>query len=278
MAVFLSLVTAAMFGTGDFCGGLAAKRTSVVQVVLGSHLVGLVGVFVASLFLADRFVVADFLLGMAGGAFGAMGVALLYRGLARGPMGVVAPLTAMTSAAAPAAWGVGFGDSLSGLAWVGIVLAVMAIGLVSSTSSAPSSPVTGQVVGEALLSGIGFGAFFIFIDATDAVSAPWPVVGARLFTTIGIGGFVLIKGDRGALQSGGAGLLIALTGAFDTGSNVLFLYATNEGLLTIVAVLSSLYPITTVLLARLVLDERMNRIQVWGFFAAMAATVLIAAG
>ncbi len=278
MAVFLSLVTAALFGTGDFCGGLAAKRTSVVQVVLGSHLVGLVGVVAASLVLAEQFLVADFLLGMAAGAFGGLGVGLLYRGLARGPMGVVAPLTAVTSASAPAAWGVGFGDSLSGLAWIGIVLAVMAIGLVSSTSGGPASSVTVQVVVEALLSGIGFGAFFILIDATDAVSAPWPVVGSRLLTTVGIGGFLLARRGTGALEWGGAGLLIVLTGVFDTGSNVLFLYATHEGLLTTVAVLSSLYPVATVLLARLVLDERMTRPQIAGFLAAMAATVLIAAG
>ncbi|MCP4086175.1 MAG: DMT family transporter [Actinomycetia bacterium] len=278
MAVFLSLLTAALFGTGDFCGGLAAKRTSVVQVVLGSHLVGLVGVFIASLVMAERFLLGDLVLGMVGGAFGAMGVGLLYRGLARGPMGVVAPLTAMTSAAAPAAWGVGFGDELSGWAWVGIVLAVLAIGLVSSTSSAPSSPVTGQVIVEALMSGVGFGAFFIVIDATDAASAPWPVVGARLLTTVGIGFFVLVTAGPGGVQWGGATPLIALTGVFDTGSNVLFLYATHEGLLSVVAVLSSLYPITTVMLARLVLNERLTRLQLWGFLAAMAATVLIAAG
>ncbi|MCP5028716.1 MAG: DMT family transporter [Actinomycetia bacterium] len=278
MAVFLSLVTAVLFGTGDFLGGLAAKRTSVLQVVVGSHFVGLVGVFVASLVLADRFIVGDFLLGMAGGALGGMGVGLLYRGLARGPMGVVAPLTAMTSAAVPAAWGVGFGEQLSSLAWVGVVLALLAIGLASSTSSAPASPVTAQVLVEALLSGVGFGGFFVLIDATDAASSPWPIVGARLLTSVGIVLFLVASRRPVTASLAGAGSLIALTGVFDTGSNVLFLYATNQGLLSVVAVLSSLYPISTVVLARLVLDERMTRLQLWGFVIAMGATVLIAAG
>ncbi|MGB5758609.1 MAG: hypothetical protein WBM50_16965, partial [Acidimicrobiales bacterium] len=104
MAIVLSLITAAVFGTGDFCGGIAAKRASVLQVVAGSHLVGAVGATIAALVLAERFDVGDVLLGVVGGGFGVVGVALLYRRLAIGPMSVVAPLTAITSAVVPTAW------------------------------------------------------------------------------------------------------------------------------------------------------------------------------
>ncbi len=278
MAVFLSLLAAASFGTGDFCGGLASKRASVLHVVAGSHVVGLVGVVVAALLVADGFRIEDFLLGMAGGVFGGVGVGLLYRGLARGPMAVVAPLTAITSAAVPAAWGIGFGDDLSVLAGIGVLLALVAIGLVSATRETSAVPVTARVVVESLAAGGGFGGFFIFVDAAAEVSAPWPIVGARTITSAALLLFFVVARRPLAGAVAGAGWLIVLTGVFDTGSNVMFLYASEQGLLTLVAVLTSLYPVSTVILARVVLHERMSLTQLWGFAAAMGATVLIAAG
>ena len=278
MAVILSLISAAIFGAGDFAGGLATKRTRVIEVVAGSHLVGLVGVALVAVFFADEFIARDFALGAAAGAFGGLGVALLYRRLAVGPMSVVAPLTAITSAAVPAAWGAATGDSLSRLAWVGVAVALVAIGAISRSGDDSGAPVTAPVIIESLGAGAGFGAFFILIDATDAASSPWPVVGARLLTAVLLGGLVLSRPrliesrDRATLG------LIALTGVLDTGSNVIFLYATNIGDLTVVSVLSSFYPASTVLLARFVLGERMTSLQGAGFVLAIGATVLIALG
>jgi uncharacterized membrane protein len=278
MAVFLSLLTAACYGTGDFCGGLAAKKARVVQVVALSHTVGLVGVAIVTPFLADAFLWRDMGLGAVGGLFGGVAVALLYRRLAVGPMSVVAPLTAVTSAAVPAIWGVVTGDSLGPWAWVGVIMALVAITLVSMVRDGSTATVTPLVVGESLLSGVGFGAFFIFLDATDSSTAPWPIVASRVLTSVVLV-TVLIAGREPALPTEASTLrLIALVGLFDTGSNITFLYATNEGMLTLVAVLSSLYPIGTVLLARLILSERMTKPQLSGFVIAMAATVLIAAG
>lgn len=278
MAVLLALVTAALYGVGDFCGGLSAKRAEVVQVVAGSHLVGLVGVAAAAPFLADAFTARDALLGAVGGVFGGIGVALLYRRLAQGPMAVVAPLTAMTSAAVPAIWGVATGDVLSGWAWIGVVLALVAIGLVSSVRDGSAAPVTASVILESLASGVGFGTFFIFLDATTSATAPWPVVTARLVTATVLITFLVARRREVVPPEPRALGLIALVGLFDTGSNITFLYATQEGALTIVGVISSLYPVGTVLLARLVLAERMTRPQRWGFVVAMAATILIASG
>lgn len=278
MAVLLSLLTAAFYGAGDFCGGLAAKGMRVIQVVAFSHLIGLASVLALAPLVAETFTWRDFGLGALGGLAGGVGVGLLYRRLAVGPMSVVAPLTAITAAAVPAAWGVATGDSLSGWTWLGVAVALVAITLVSSVSDRESAPITVQVVAESLLSGAGFGTFFIFLDATEGATAPWPVVGARLITSVLLL-TVLVLGSRATLPTGRSNwLLIALVGLFDTGSNVTFLYASDEGLLTLVAVLSSLYPIATVLLARVVLGERMTRTQLWGFVAAMAATGLIAAG
>ncbi len=278
MAIFLSLVTAACYGTGDFCGGLAAKRARVIQVVALSHAVGLIGVLAITPFLADAFTWRDMGLGAAGGIFGGIAVALLYRRLAVGPMSVVAPLTAVTSAAVPAVWGVATGDSLGVYAWIGVVLALAAITLVSMVSDGMTAPVTPMVVLESLAAGVGFGAFFIFLDATEGATAPWPIVASRVVTSVALVS-ILVAGSQPTLPAERETLgLIALVGLFDTGSNITFLYATNEGLLTLVAVLSSLYPIGTVILARLVLSERMTKPQLWGFVMAMVATALIAAG
>ncbi len=280
MTVFLGLATAMCFGAGDFCGGMSAKRASVLFVVAFSHLVGLIGVLSLAPLLADTFTVSDFAIGALSGAVGGLGVMLLYRGLARGPMVVVAPLTAITSAAVPALWGVATGESFSGRAWIGIVIALVAIVLTSLPNEAnvAAQPVTMRVVAEALAAGSFFGLMFILLDVTDDATAPWPVVGARTLTSTLLIGFVLTRRRSEVIAGFPALPLVALAGLFDTGSNVMFLFATTLGDLTIVAVLSSLYPATTVLLARFVLDERMSRPQLAGLTAALAATVLIALG
>jgi len=280
VAIAFGLLTALFFGAGDFCGGLSAKQVSVLAVVAFSHLVGLIGVVIVAPFLAEQFIWADWFLGMLGGASGGLGVALLYRGLARGPMVVVAPLTAITSAAVPSLWGIGTGETFSGRAWLGIGIALLAIVFTSIPNAADddNAPITKSVVLESLAAGAFFGLMFILFDTTSDASAPWPVVGARVMTSGALLSFFFAR-RRSELPSVVPALpLIALTGLFDTGSNMLFLFATNLGDLTIVAVLSSLYPVTTVLLARFLLDERMSRLQSAGLIAALTATALIASG
>ena len=284
MAIVLGLLTAAFFGAGDFFGGLSAKRVSVIVVIALSHFIGLLSVTIVALSVADEFLTRDFLIGILAGIAGGVGVGLLYRGLARGPMAVVAPLTAITSAAVPAVWGVLNGETFSVVAWIGIVLAGLAIVLTSLPASQGSSvPIGARVIAESLLAGTFFGVLFILFDTTSASSAPWPVVGARLITATLLLGWLLLarRNDLRSVLSGGSGNivgLIALTGLFDTGSNVLFLITTSLGDLTIAAVLSSLYPVSTVILARFVLDERMSRVQFSGLVAAITATALIALG
>jgi uncharacterized membrane protein len=157
VTIFLSLLTGAIFGTGDFCGGLSAKRATILQVVAGSHAVGLLGVTAAAFLLADEFSTRGLALGAAGGLFGGIGVSFLYRRLAVGPMAVVAPITAIASASVPALWGALRGDSLSLLAWLGVMLALVAIGLVSASNGGPVANISPQVIGESLLAGLGFG-------------------------------------------------------------------------------------------------------------------------
>ncbi|NDH23880.1 MAG: DMT family transporter [Actinobacteria bacterium] len=277
MAITLALLTAALFGTGDFLGGLAGKRMSVLRVLAISHTIGLVLITIGAVVIADEFLLRDLAWGALAGIAGFIGLALLYRGLARGPMGVVAPLTAITSAAVPAGWGLLIDDeSLAGTAWIGVVVALLAIGLASASPIEQSSVSLAAIV-EALLAGVGFGLMFVGLDQTVEASAPWPVVGGRLMTVSAMAVFFFIVKRESPLPSVRADIrLPAIAGLVDTFSNALFLYATLEGDLAIVAVLSSLYPIATVILARLVLGERLTRLQQSGFVAAMVATTLIA--
>lgn len=278
--IVLSLATAVVFGTGDFFGGLATKRASVVQVIAGSHLVGLAGVTVASLALAESFRWDDLALGAMAGAFGAIGVAFLYRRLAVGPMQIVAPLTAITSAVVPVAWGAIVGERLSTVVWLGIALGLVAIALVSYADQPAEveRAVTVRVVGESLLAGCGFGALFILLDATEASSAPWPVVGARLVTSVVLTVVLLARRQPVVPAQPTIVGLIAATGLFDTAANVGFLLATVRGELAVVAVLTSLYPLATAVLAAIVLGERLTNVQSLGFVGALGATALITAG
>lgn len=278
MAILLGLLTATFFGAGDFCGGLSTKRTSVINVVAFSHFVGLLSVITITPFIADGFAWRDVGIGAAAGILGGLAVVGLYRGLANGPMAVVAPLTAVTSAAFPAIWGTLSGESLSGLAWVGILIALVAIALSSLPSNVSAAGVTIRTILESLAAGVGFGAMFVLFDLTTDSSAPWPVVGARATTSAALLLFVLFVRKVDLAEVRPAAGLILLTGIFDTGSNVLFLIATTIGDLTVVAVLSSLYPISTVVLARFVLDERMSRLQLTGMSMALIATAFIALG
>ena len=277
MAITLALLTAALFGTGDFLGGLAGKRMSVLRVLAISHTIGLVLITIGAVVIADEFLLGDLAWGALAGIAGFIGLALLYRGLARGPMGVVAPLTAITSGAVPAGWGHLIDDeSLAGTAWIGVVVALLAIGLASASPIEQSSVSLAAIV-EALLAGVGFGLMFVGLDQTVEASAPWPVVGGRLMTVSAMAIFFFIVKRESPLPPVRADIrLPTIAGLVDTCSNALFLYATLEGDLAIVAVLSSLYPIATVLLARLVLGERLTRLQQSGFVAAMVATTLIA--
>ncbi len=298
MVVVLALITAALFGAGDFLGGLAARKTRVVQVVAGSHVIGAIGSVTAALLLAETVTVEALALGALGGGLGLVGVVLLYRRLAAGPMSVVAPLTALTSAVVPTSWGLLGGERLSMLGWFGVVLGLMAVLLVSSGSDGGSggpegSPaVTVQVVAESLLAGVGFGGIFIALDATETATAPWPVAAARVITSTVLLGALAIDRRRRVGRAGGqhdgTGFVIpterrtlvwiGAVGVLDTGANISFLYATALGDLAIVSVLSSLYPISTVVLARLVLGERMSRSQGAGFIVAMGATELLVLG
>jgi drug/metabolite transporter (DMT)-like permease len=204
---------------------------------------------------------------------------LLYRGLAIGPMSVVAPLTAVLSAMVPVIVGVARGERPGLLALGGVVLAVPAmvlIGRESGTRVGP--PVSRGAVLSALAAGMSFGGFYVLLAQTGHDGGAWPLVGQRAASVFILLGFTAVALRRGtpAVPRGRVLGLAAIAGVTDFVANLAYVLATHRGLLALVAVLSSLYPATTLLLARTMLSERLARHQVGGLLLAAVAVGLIA--
>jgi drug/metabolite transporter (DMT)-like permease len=277
VAVLLALASAVVYGAADFCGGLASRRASSFAVVAVSQAAGLVVLLLLLPWLGGDVTVADLAWGAGAGLAGAVGLVLFYRALAEGVMSVVAPVTAVAAAAVPVLVGVAFGERLGVVAALGIALALVAVVLVSAEDGLSSllRARPGSLT-PALLAGASFGLFFVLLDRTDDDAGLTPLVAARVMSV----GFVLVLAlstgqslriPRDALPT------VLLAGIGDMTANGLFLLATQQGgQLAIVGVLASLYPASTVLLAQVVLRERLVGTQVAGLAAAVAAVALIA--
>jgi drug/metabolite transporter (DMT)-like permease len=287
VAVLLGLLAGATYGTADFLGGLGSKRNPTVRVVAVSQAVGLAVYLVALPFLpGGRFTPEAWLWGGLSGLAGAVGIGFLYRGLARGRMSVVAPVTAVVFAIMPVAFGLATGERPSSLQLVGIAVAIPAVALVSSAPEASGSRRGGEGwlrrlrrdgVVDALLSGVGIGLFAIALAQTGEDTGPWPLVAARL-VSITVFGAALAVARTPPRPAPGTALTVAGAGALDVTANLFYLLGTRAGLISIVAVLTSLYPGSTVVLARVVLGERLSAAQLIGLALALAGVAAIAAG
>ncbi|KAB8193595.1 EamA family transporter [Nonomuraea phyllanthi] len=274
MTVILATACAVVYGTADFFGGLATKRSQVFSVVVLSQLAGMALVLVLLPLLPGTVSVAALAWGLAAGLSGAAGLVLFYRALATGVMSVVAPTTAVTSAALPVMFGLATGERPAAWALVGVALALGAVLLVSQDRSAGRGGSLASVP-AALAAGAGFGGFFILLAMAPDDGGLWPLLGARLSSVASVA--LLALAMRRTLRPGPGSLrIIVAAGVLDMAANVLYLLAQQDGLLSLVAVLVSLYPASTLLLARQVLGERLRGIQVAGVACALGAVALIA--
>ena len=285
MVYLLSLGSALLYGAADFTGGLTTRRAGTIPVVVLSQASGLVLVALLLPLLRDASPTrADMLWGIAAGLTGGIGVALLYRALAIGIMAVVAPTTAVCAVTIPVVTSVLLGERPAPLAIAGIALGILSIVLVSQQRGAdpaeagdqPLRP-RGAGVGIALVSGVAIGFFLLSLAQTKANAGMWPLLVSRsvsvlLFVTIALAGRISLRMPAPAAR------LALICGVMDMMANALYLLAGREGPLSIVVTLSSLYPASTVLLARVVLGERLNLLQVSGVACALAAVVLIVSG
>lgn len=282
MAPLLSLLAAGSIGAAEFLGGLATKGSRVLTVAFFSNAVGTSLYLVAFPWFNDGVLSFSALaFGTVGGVMGVGGLALLYDALARGQMGVVAPVTAIQTAGLPVIFGMAIGETPGSLAVVGIVCGLVGIGLLASDPKAIRAShekrESRRYVVRALLAGSAFGAFFILIDSAGADAGHWPLIASRLAALVTLVTFSLVVGSP-LRPDGSARGKAAAAGCLDMGGNVFFLLAVHRGLLPVVTVVTSMYPLVTVALARLVLGERLLPMQMMGVLLATGGVSLIALG
>jgi drug/metabolite transporter (DMT)-like permease len=281
----LAFVSSLLYGAADFTGGLATRRAGVLPVVVVSQLSGLILLVMLLPFLPDASPSrTDLLWGVSAALAGSVGVALLYHALAIGRMAVVAPTTAVCAVAIPVVVSVLLGERPGPLAVAGILLGVGSIVLVSQQTAADLDARAGDRpalrlptgVAVALGSGVAIGLFFLSLARTRPEAGMWPILMSRA-TSVTLFSAAAAFG-RHPLRMPGALRLSLICGAVDMAANALYLVAARAGPLSVVVTLSSLYPASTVLLARVVLGERLNAWQVAGAGCALAAIALIVSG
>jgi drug/metabolite transporter (DMT)-like permease len=276
VAVLLALASAVVYGASDFLGGLASRRAPVLGVVAASQLIGLAALLALLPWLGGPVSAADLAWGAAAGLAGSAGLVVFFRTLAAGIMSVVAPVTAVTAAAVPVLVGLLGGDTIGPRAAAGIALALVAVVLVSAEGGlAALRAARPAMLAPALLAGTMFGLFFVALDRTSSGSGLTPLVAARV-ASVGLVLVIALAARRPVGVGRPALPLVAVSGVGDMTANALFLLATQAGgQLAITGVLASLYPVSTVVLAQVVLRERLVGAQVAGLLSAAAAIVLI---
>jgi drug/metabolite transporter (DMT)-like permease len=272
-AVLLGLASAASWGAGDFSGGLASRRAPLLGVLALGQAAGATLIVATALLLAEPLPPPGALtFGVAAGACGMVGLAALYRGLAVGRMSVVAPVSAVLAAALPVVWGALSEGLPPASKLAGFALGLAGIWLVARAGT-PGGGRGGLRL--ALVAGCGFGAFLVLMDRGAEGGTFWPLAAAR-GTSLTLALLWAVARGRPAAPPRSAVPLVLLSGTLDAGGNAFFVLASQAGRLDVAAVLSSMYPASTVLLAAVLLRERLTRAQGAGIAAVLAAIVLIA--
>jgi drug/metabolite transporter (DMT)-like permease len=277
VAIVLSLLAAAAYGVSDFVGGVFSKRVSPWSVAFVGALAGAAVVAAFTAVDGGEPRRADYAWGLLAGVGNGLGTAFLYRGLSSGRMGVVAPVSGVGAALLPVVVGLASGERPGPVVWTGMVVALPAIWLVASEPAASEVTAPGSGLFDGVLAGLGFGTLFAALAQIPEESGFLPLAFNQLVAA------VLIAVVAGALRSAWvpreraayAGVISGSLGALATG---LFLVATHEGYLTVSAVIVSLYPAFTVLLAFSVLREHVHRIQAVGLGLCGVAVALVAGG
>ena len=280
MSIVLALVSALCYGCSDFAAGLAARRSSVWAVSVVVQLLSGLVLVVASLLLPADPTAVDLLWAAAGGMGSGLGVGFLYRGLSSGQMSVVAPISGVGAAVVPVLAGLAGGERPSWLVWVGIVAAFPSIWLVSAAPDAGTGPASGHgtAVRDGVLAGLGFGVLFACLGQVGDESGTWPLALTQLTSTLSVVALaLLLRGDPVPRE---ARVLIGglVPGLLSSAATLTFLLAAQRGYLSIAGVLASLYPASTVVLALVVLRERVSRTQGAGLALAAVSVVLVAGG
>jgi drug/metabolite transporter (DMT)-like permease len=281
LGILLGLTAAAAYGVSDFLGGAESRRLPALSVALWSQVTGSFLLAVAILLVAPHVNWTGAWWGLASGAVGGAAIMVFYRALAVGSMSIVAPISA-SGAIIPVVVSLIRGDVPSTLALVGMGLSLAGILVVSratGTRETPAGP-AGRGLLLALASGVGFGSFFVLVNqglALPNASPLWVLAAARVGSLLTL--FLLSRlGRLSAQWPARRALPVAIVGVLDTLATVALIYALTRGNLGVVAVLSAQYPVLTVVMARVILRERLTGTQLIGVVLALGGISLIAAG
>lgn len=272
-SVIFGLSSALFWGAGDFSGGLASRKHPAVLVVLVAQVIGTTFLILTVLALREPFLAAD-KVGVAAlaGVFGGIGLLLLYRAMSHGNIGVVAPVSGLTSALVPALYGFVIEGAPDGLTLLGFLLAFGAVWLISGGAGVEHLSL--RALAEPAIAGAAFGLYLIFLNQATDKGVVWPVIIGR-FASMALITLAAWWTNALRLPTRAELPLMAGAGIFDSLGNSLFALAAQVGRLDVASVLSSLYPASTVSLAAIFLKERLGRVQWVGVGLALAAIVLI---
>jgi drug/metabolite transporter (DMT)-like permease len=289
-AIALGFASALVWGAADFLGGLKSRQLQLLTVLLISQAAGLVGVVIWAAARGEGLPSEVVPWAISNAISGTVGLAAFYRALSVGAMGVVAPISA-SAAVIPVVVGVAGGERPGALQLAGIAVAIAGVAVASyeprdaplhepgAATGEPRSPRAGTStgVGLALLAALGFGVFFVGLDRGSDHDLVWTLVIGRSLST-GLLAAVAIFARPSFEMTGRDFNAVIAVGVLDMGANALFAAGSTLGLVSVVAVLGSLYPVTTLLLARFLLGERLHRIQRGGAVTALVGVALISAG
>ncbi len=279
MEIVLAAAAAGIWGVADFCGGRATKRLSPLAVTFAGQAISLLPLAVMLLVLGDPAPgLHDWAWGVGAGLLGFTGITMLYRALSSGSMTVVAPLTGVIAAVVPMMAGIGLGERPSLVAFLGVAAALAGIALVTGAIGVPHSPTPARIVLTAATAGALIGLSLVCLDRTSTESGMWPTMAMRLGTVVTVAVVLLAMRRPSGLSFRNPPKWALLAGVLDTSANVLFLIATRIGLLSLVSVIASLYPASTIVLAMRVDHERITRSQALGMMLVGVALVLVTLG
>lgn len=275
-AIVLALVSSVAYGLTDFLGGLAARRAHIFLLGSLTQPLGLVVLLLLVPWTGGVMSNEVWFWGLVSGVGGALAYVTLFRALAIGPMSVASPISALVAVVLPVVAGVFFGERLPLLGWIGILVGMVAVLMVSQVHEDAPHPVSLQVILLSIGAGVFISVFLVALERAPEDSGLWPLVVVRIVTstllvTAALGSRVMGKIPRDVLILGAVSTLL------DVVATAAFMLATREGMLTVVAVITALYPAATVLMARVVLKEHLQALQRVGLaLAAVSVTVLAA--
>jgi drug/metabolite transporter (DMT)-like permease len=279
MVILFGLTAAVLYGSGDFLGGMATRRAHVLTVLLLADSAGMIVALAAAAMSPDPVHLAGLIWGVSAGLIGGLGLIIFYIGLATGPMSIVAPVSGLVSTVLPVAVALAEGERPGTGVYAGALLCLIAIVMASSASDTGSTPRSGRgrAIAYGVVSGASFGLFFLLIRNAGQSGELWPVAAGRVGELAGvvIAAAVLRRGlPRG--MNGWLLLVAAGAGVIDVVANLCYVAATRTGMFGLAVVLASLYPGITVLLARVVLGERLRWVQRTGLALAAIGILLVA--